>query len=94
MNWKDKAKILIGIGFLIFLVYAIIHNMLSPDPDKLINSLFYLEVFSAFMYFFLKVVHIFLKKSNKTASDKIDDISIWFLLFWLFLSITIRILRD
>lgn len=94
MNWKDKTKVVIGIALLIFIVYAIVQIMLTPDPDNLINWLFIFEMFFAFMYLFVKVVHIFLKKSNKTASDKLDDISVWFLLILVALAITIRILRH
>ncbi|MCM1440314.1 MAG: hypothetical protein NC131_14090 [Roseburia sp.] len=94
MNWKDKTKVVIGIAFLIFIIYALVQIMLTPDPDNLINWLFILEMFSAFMYMFLKVVHVFLKKSNKAASDKLDDISGWFLFILVALAITIRILRH
>ncbi len=80
---KDKIKIIFWLAFLILIIVGLVLQMKSPSTIKLKNYLLYLELFLGFMLAFSKLASIYLKKTNESASIKLNDSSYWFLILML-----------
>lgn len=80
---KDKAKIILWVVILVLAVVGLVMEMVTPAPIMIKHYLIYLELFFLFMLSFCKLASIYLKKSNESASKKLNEISV--VLIFLFL---------